>query len=110
MLPIDVGHLFVGQSLTSSQCSFDLVHCDIWRPARDLFGYRYYIVFVDDFSFVSWVYLLEDRQHVFDVIKIFFAEIMNQFSILSKVFRTDNVLEFLQTNLQDYCSSKGILH
>ena len=47
---------------------------------------------------------------MFDVIKIFFAEIMKQFSILPKGFHTDNVLEFLQTNLQDYCASKGILH
>ena len=56
------------------------------------------------------MYLLKDRQHLFEVIKKYFVEIMNQFSILSKVFRTDNALEFLQTNLQEYCSSKGILH
>ena len=100
------------QSLTSNQSPFDLVHCDIWEPARDVSvsGFRYYIVFVDDFSRVSWVYLLKDKQHVFEVIKKYFAEIMNQFSILSKVFRIDNALEFLQTNLQEYCSSKGILH
>ena len=51
------------QSLTSSQSPFVLVHCDIWRPVRDVSvsGLRYYIVFVDDFSCVSWVYLLKDR-------------------------------------------------
>ena len=58
---------------------------------------------------MSWVYLLKYRQHVFEVIKNFFAEIMNQFSILPKIFRTDNALEFLQTNLQEFYSSKGIV-
>ena len=44
---------------------------------------------------MSWVYLLEDRLHVF-VVKNFFAEIINQFAITPKNFRIDNALEFVQ--------------
>ena len=67
-------------------------------------------MFVDDFSRVSWVYFLKDRQHVFNVIQSYFAEIMNQFSPLPRVFRINNTLKFLQSDLQNYYTSKGILH
>ena len=99
-------------SLSSSESPFALLHCDIWGPTlrSSISRYRYYIVFVDDYSRVSWVYLLKDRQHIFNVIKKKFYEIKNQFSILPKVFRTNNALEFLQTTLHDYCASNGILH
>ena len=47
---------------------------------------------------------------VLDVVKQFFAEIINQFAIIPKIFCTDNVLEFIQTELQNYCVTLGVLH
>ena len=44
-------------------------------------SHRYYIVFIDDFSQVSWVYLFKDCGHIFDVLKSFITEIKNQFDI-----------------------------
>ena len=35
---------------------------------------------------------------------------MNQFSITLKFFRTNNALEFIQSDLQTYCASLGVLH
>lgn len=99
-------------SLTISQNLFGLVHCDIWDLARVSFvsGHRYYIVFVDDYSRVSWVYLLIDRLRVLDTVKHFFAEIINQYSVIPKISCIDNALEFIQTHLQHYRNSSGILH
>ena len=58
---------------------FELVHCDIWGPVRvtSMSGHRYYIIFIDDFSRTSWVYLLRDRSHVINVLKTFITEIKN---------------------------------
>ena len=69
-------------------------------------GHRYYIVFVDDYSRVSLVYL-QDRLHVLDTVKYFFVELINQFSVTLKIFGIDNALEFIQIDLQYYL---GILH
>ena len=98
--------------LVSSKSVFDLVHCDIWGPSRvpSGFGFRYYIVFIDDFSRVSWVYLLKDRSRVYEVLKNFMVEIKNQFDITPKILRTDNALEFIQHQITSYCASLGILH
>ena len=43
-----------------SSAPFDLLHCDVWGPSRtpSILGHRYYIVFVDDYTHVIWVYLL----------------------------------------------------
>ena len=73
-------------------------------------SYRYYIVFVDDFSRTSWVYLFKDRSHVIDVLKIFINEIKNQFAITPKCLCMDNALEFVQSSVQFYCASLEIIH
>ena len=73
-------------------------------------GYRYYIVFVDDYSRMSWVYLLKDRQHILDIVKKKFTEIINHFSVTRKNFQTNNALKFFQSDIQNYCDSLGILH
>ena len=106
MLPFVVFILFAIKSL------FELIHCYVWSPTRtpSVSGYRYYIVFIDDFSRVSWIYLLKDRVCVLDTVKIFFTEIMNQYSVTPKVLRTNNALEFTQMNLQSYYESLGVIH
>ena len=58
-------------------------------------GHRYYIVFIDDFSRVSWVYLLKDHSYIYDVLRTFLTEIKNQFDVTPKFLRTDNALEFV---------------
>ena len=73
-------------------------------------GHRYYIVFIDDFSRVSWVYLLKNRGHIYDVLKSFITEIKNQFDITLKCLRINNALEFIQSRVEFYCASLGIIH
>ncbi|XP_078436651.1 uncharacterized protein LOC144707428 [Wolffia australiana] len=91
---------------------FDLVHCDVWGPSRvsSRSHFRYYFVFVDDFSRLSWVYLLHDRTDVLSSVRQFLQEISTQYSSTPKILRTDNALEFVQSALQDLCSSRGIIH
>ena len=45
--------------------------------------------------------------HILDVIKFFFNEIINQFSITPKCLRANNALEFVQSGIQSYCVSFG---
>lgn len=78
--------------------------------SQSVYGYRYYIVFIDDFLHASWVYLLKDRSQVLDVLKNFINEIKNQFDVIPKCLHMDIALEFVQTSVQSYCISLGILH
>jgi hypothetical protein len=46
--------------------AFDLVHCDLWTsPVLSLFGYKYYLVILDDFSHFLWTFPLRLRSDMF---------------------------------------------
>lgn len=58
----------------------ELVHSDVWGPApiTSIDDFRYYLVFIDEFSKFTWVYLLQHKFDVFDVFKYFKACIETQ--------------------------------
>ncbi|KAL0375663.1 UNVERIFIED_CONTAM: Retrovirus-related Pol polyprotein from transposon RE2 [Sesamum calycinum] len=87
-----------------SSSPFTLVHSDIWGPCRfeSLRGFRYFITFVDDYSRMTWVYLLKDRSQVPTIITSFYNEIFTQFSVHIRILRTDNALEFVQKSVSDF--------
>ncbi|GJW67782.1 ribonuclease H-like domain-containing protein [Tanacetum coccineum] len=57
----------------------ELVHLDVWGPykvvSRDSF--RYFLTFVDDFSRSIWVYMLKEKDDVYDSIISFVQMIFN---------------------------------
>ena len=59
-------------------------------------GFRYFLFFVDDFSRITWLYILKKRSEVSSVIEFFFNEIKSQFSTSIHVIRTDNALEYVK--------------
>jgi hypothetical protein len=66
---------------------FELIHSDVWGPFyTSLDGYKYFVTFIDDFSRVTWVYLLKAKSEVFSYFKDFDTLIANQFSIRLKTF------------------------
>jgi len=56
-------------------------------------GFRYFLLFIDDFSHMTWLYLLKERSEVSGVIEIFFNEIINQFSTSIRALLTVNALK-----------------
>lgn len=43
------------------------MYYDVWEPSPTvfLFGFRYFVTFVDDYSRITWVYLLKAKSDVF---------------------------------------------
>lgn len=66
-------HLVYLISHIRSSSPFNLVHSDIWgpSPAVSLFGFRYFITFIDDYSRATWVYLMKAKSDVFSIVKSF---------------------------------------
>ena len=65
---------------------------------------------MDDYSRMTWIYLLKDRSHVFNVFQTFYNEIKTQFSTSIRVLRSDNALEYMKTDFSHFCSANGIIH
>lgn len=50
---------------------FDLVHSNVWQsPVDSIFGFKYYVIFADDYSRYSWIYLLKFKHKVFEKIVV----------------------------------------
>lgn len=58
---------------SKSYIPFSLVHYDAWGPSstNSLFGFSYFVTFVDDCSCSTWVYLLKHRSDVCATFKSF---------------------------------------
>ena len=46
---------------------FELVHYDVWDPCQvlSLTEFKYFVTFMDDFSRVTWLYLMKSRSELF---------------------------------------------
>ena len=56
---------------------FELVHYDVWGPCPVMSptGFKYVVTFIDDFSRVTWLYLMKSRSKLFSHFSAFCAEI-----------------------------------
>lgn len=68
----------------------------------NLGNYKYYVIFIDDYSRMTRLYLLKDRSEVFKCFQIFVNEIKTQFAAVLNRFRSDNVLEYMSSHFQDF--------
>lgn len=60
---------------------FALVHSNVWGPAPvpSLSGSRYYVIFVDDYSRFTWIYIMKHKSEVFSHFQAFRASVEKAF-------------------------------
>jgi hypothetical protein len=65
-------------STSISKRSFDLIHCDIWRPfsVKSTNSSSYFLTIVDDYTRFIWVYLMQSKSQARPVIQAFFELIL----------------------------------
>lgn len=80
----------------------DLIPCDLWGPSpvQSTEGYRYYVIFVNDYSCFTWLYPLTTKSDVSVVLSAFFAFVQTQSSSKVKIFQSDGGTEFLSSWIQ----------
>ena len=94
-----------------SSAPFDLIHSDIWGPAPvpTKRGSKYFVIFVDDFSQYTWIYLLHHRFELVSIYQTFHKMIETQFNHTIKVFRSDNAQEYNDKSFLSFLDSHGTL-
>lgn len=100
------------QSNSQAKERFELVHIDTWGPYKVLSRkkYRYFLTIVDDFSRVTWAYLLEHKSDYLCTITAFLNYVRNHFTTSIKIIRSDNALEFNDKSCKEFYNNNGILH
>ena len=91
---------------------FELVHSDVWDPCPIMspIGFKYFVTFVDDFSHITWLYLMKNRSDPFSHFSAFRSEIQTQFHVPIQTLRSDNSKEYLSEPFQSFILQRGILY
>jgi hypothetical protein len=94
--------LFYHSSESVSQHPFDLVHSDVWGPTPSVSkgGYKYYTIFIDDFSRHTWIYFMKHRSEALSIYKNFSAMNHTHFDTSIHIFRANYAGEFLSDALR----------
>jgi hypothetical protein len=88
----------------------DLIHLDVCGPMRvkSLGGSLYYVIFIDDYSRKTWLYILKKKDEVFNKFQEFKAEIENLTNKKIKTLRTYNRGEYTSKEFVAFCKLTGV--
>lgn len=83
-----------------------------WGPSRitTKTGKKWFVTFIDDYTQLCWVYLMNDKSEVKNVFQVFFKMVENQFQSKICLFCYDNGKEYFNEYLGNFFEEKGILH
>ena len=89
---------------------FKCIHSDVWGPCSTLglLHHKWFILFVDDFTRYTWVYLLKSKTEIPSIITLFCEMVYNQFHKRIKIFRSDNAKEYFCREVNTYMEQNGI--
>nr|GEW67352.1 retrovirus-related Pol polyprotein from transposon TNT 1-94 [Tanacetum cinerariifolium] len=68
----------------------------------------YCLVVTDDFSRFTWTFFLKTKDETSGILRNFITEIENLKELKIKIIRCDNMGEFRNKEMNDFCSRKGI--
>ncbi|KAL4317940.1 hypothetical protein GQ457_18G004620 [Hibiscus cannabinus] len=88
----------------------ELVHTDVVGPMKtqSFGGSRYFLLFTDDCSRMSWVYFLQFKSETFENFKKFKALVEKQTGRCIKALLTDRGDEFVSQEFNNFCDEQGL--
>ncbi|XP_042756658.2 retrovirus-related Pol polyprotein from transposon TNT 1-94 [Lactuca sativa] len=88
----------------------ELVHGDLCGPVSPPTpaGNIYFMLLVDDYSRVMWVFFIKTKDEAFRTFTDFRSKVENETGEKLKMLRTDRGGEFLSKKFEEYCSETGL--
>ena len=95
-----------------ANASFSIIHCDVWGPVPlpTHNGMWWFVTFVDDYTRMTWLYLLKHKSDMCKVFQVLHKMICTQFNTPIKIVMFDNGGEYYKNELTNFMKSVGILH
>ena len=92
--------------------SLQLIHTDVRGPMKtpSLNNSKYYIVFIDDYSRMYWIYFMKLKYEVTDIFAKFKAWVETQSRCKMQVIRSDNGTEYTSEKFNKFYEDASIEH
>lgn len=100
LVPKKNSHKYLcGISILRTTTCFELIHMDLLGPYKipTFDGNKYFLAVVDDFTKMTWIFLLKLKSDICMVLQQFFAFVKTQFDKSLKMVRTYNGTEFVNS-------------
>lgn len=93
-----------------SEFPLDKIHCDLWgsAPTTSNQNFRYYALFIDDYSRFSWIYPLKKKSGFLECFLRFQKLVENQLDRKIKIFQCDGGGEFNSNSFLNHLHTCGI--
>ncbi|KAJ4817458.1 polyprotein [Rhynchospora pubera] len=90
----------------------EIVHTDLCGPmeTESFGGSKYFLLFIDDFSRMTWVFFLKNKSETLEHFKKFKAMTEKQTGKQLKVLRSDRGGEYQSKEFNQFCEKEGIHH
>lgn len=101
-----------GSNGSRAKSTLEIIHTDLCGPSKipTIGGARYFLLFVDDFSRMVFVYFLKKKDEAFSCFVDFKSQAENQLNKKIKILRSDNGGEFCNRIFDDFLKKNGIIH
>lgn len=101
-----------GNAGSRAESLLEIIHTDLCGPTKTLSigGARYFLLFVDDYSRMVFVYFLKTKDEAFQYFVDFKNMVENQIEKSIKIVRSDNGKEFCNNSFNTLFKKSGIIH
>ena len=102
---------FPSQSNFTAKIALELIHGDLCGPISPATpaGNKYFMLLVDDYTRMMWVYMIKNKTEALSFFKRFKALVENGEKQGIRVFRTDRGGEFCSNEFNKFCEDTAIL-
>ena len=103
---------FQSTNVTRAKEKLELVHTDLCGPMSipSLSHNKYFLLFIDYLTRMTWVYFLTSKSQTFNVFKRFRAMDESQSGCKIKPLISDNGKEYTSNKFNMFCEDMGIVH
>nr|CAN66871.1 hypothetical protein VITISV_021425 [Vitis vinifera] len=88
----------------------ELIHTDICGPMSipSQGNNKYFVLFIDDFTRMTWVFFMKQKSEVFSIFKKFKSFVEKQSGCYIKTLRSDKGMEYTSSQFGNFCKDEGI--
>jgi transposase InsO family protein len=100
------------KNIMTTKRSLELLHMDLFGSISyiSIGGSKYCLVIMDDYSRFTWVFFLQEKSQTQETIKRFLRRAQNEFELKIKKIRSDNGMEFKNSQMEGFLKEEGIKH